>query len=59
MCRNSVGYKNRDLKTAEVVASGTKQKTEAFCFFCKKLAFVLWGLSWYSFTNYFRVSTCV
>jgi tetrahydromethanopterin S-methyltransferase subunit E len=24
--------------------SGTKQKTEAFYFFCKKLGFVLWGI---------------
>jgi hypothetical protein len=27
-----LAYKKCDLKTIEVLASGTKQKTEAFCF---------------------------
>jgi len=36
--------KKYDLKTIEVMASGTKQKTEAFYFFCKKLVFVLCGI---------------
>lgn len=44
MCRMRVGYKKHDVKTIEVVARGTKQKTGGFCFFSKKLGFVLWGL---------------
>ncbi|QTE21186.1 hypothetical protein [Polaribacter cellanae] len=39
----ALASKNCDLKTIEVVASGTKQKTEVFYFFCKNLDFVLWG----------------
>jgi hypothetical protein len=35
--------KKCDLKITEVGASGTKQKTEAVYFFCKKLDFVLRG----------------
>jgi len=30
-------------QNAEAVARGTKQKKEGFCFFSKKLGFVLWG----------------
>tara|TARA_B110000027_G_scaffold115682_1_gene126008 strand:+ start:94 stop:249 length:156 start_codon:yes stop_codon:yes gene_type:complete len=39
----ALAYKKCDLKFTEVVASGTKQKTADFYFFCKKLVFVLWG----------------
>jgi len=39
----AVGYKKYDLKTTEVVASGTKQKTEGFCF-SQKTGFCFVGI---------------
>lgn len=53
MCRFCVGYKNRDIKTTEVVARGTKQNTGAFCF-SQKTGFCFVGVISLSFFGLFQ-----